>query len=86
MININSFLCYIENRSRYGFSLPELNIMCKFKNYEIYDYYEDIRSSVKIGNYRLSFIFSKNKKIYHIDLSMLKLIIQSYKRRVTFYV
>lgn len=76
MININFFLCYIENRSRYGFSLPELNIRCKFKNYEIYDYYEDIRSSVKIGNYRLSFIFSKNKKIYYIDLSMLKLIIQ----------
>jgi len=35
-----------EDQAREGFSLPEqrerLEAMCKFKGYEIYDYYEDV--------------------------------------------
>lgn len=42
-----------------GFSLPEqrkrLEIFCKFKGYEIVDYYEDAGISAKTGNYRPEF-------------------------------
>ena len=39
-----------------GFSLPEqkerLELFCKFKDYEIVDYYVDAGISAKTGNYR----------------------------------
>ena len=48
-----------EDQAREGFSLPEqrerLEAMCKFKNYEIYDYYEDAGISAKTGNKRPEF-------------------------------
>ena len=43
-----------EDQAREGFSLPEqrerLEAMCKYKGYEIYDYYEDAGISAKTGN------------------------------------
>lgn len=40
-----------EDQAREGFSLPEqrerLEALCKFKGYEIYDYYEDRGISAK---------------------------------------
>ena len=42
-----------------GFSLPEqkerLESFCKFKSYEIIDYYQDAGISAKTGNYRPEF-------------------------------
>ena len=42
-----------------GFSLPEqkerLEAYCKFKDYEIVDYYQDAGISAKTGNYRPEF-------------------------------
>ena len=49
-----------EDQAREGFSLPEqkerLEAFCKFKGYEIVDYYEDAGISVKTGNERPEFI------------------------------
>ena len=48
-----------EDQAREGFSLPEqkerLEQFCKFKGYEIVDYYEDAGISAKTGNYRPEF-------------------------------
>ena len=48
-----------EDQVREGFSLPEqrerLESFCKFKNYEIIDYYEDAGISAKTGNHRPEF-------------------------------
>ena len=48
-----------EDQAREGFSLPEqkerLETFCKFKGYEIVDYYEDAGISAKTGNYRPGF-------------------------------
>lgn len=48
-----------EDQAREGFSLPEqrerLESFCKFKNYEIIDYYEDAGISAKTGNHRPEF-------------------------------
>ena len=60
-----------EDQAREGFSLPEqkerLEAMCKYKGYEIYDYYEDAGISAKTGNHRPEFDRMlddiKNKKI-----------------------
>lgn len=48
-----------EDQSREGFSLPEqkerLETFCRFKCYEIVDYYQDAGISAKTGNYRPEF-------------------------------
>ena len=48
-----------EDQAREGFSLPEqkerLESFCKFKCYEIVDYYEDAGISAKTGNHRPEF-------------------------------
>ena len=48
-----------EDQARDGFSLPEqkerLETFCKFKGYEIVDYYEDAGISAKTGNHRPEF-------------------------------
>ena len=48
-----------EDQAREGFSLPEqkerLEAFCKFKGYEIVDYYQDAGISAKTGNYRPEF-------------------------------
>ena len=48
-----------EDQAREGFSLPEqrerLEQFCKFKNYEIVDYYKDAGISAKTGNLRPEF-------------------------------
>ena len=48
-----------EDQAREGFSLPEqkerLKSFCKFKGYEIIDYYEDAGISAKNGNHRPEF-------------------------------
>ena len=48
-----------EDQARDGFSLPEqkerLEAFCKFKGYEIIDYYQDTGISAKTGNYRPEF-------------------------------
>lgn len=48
-----------EDQAKEGFSLPEqrekLEMFCKFKDYEVIDYYEDIGISAKTGNYRPEF-------------------------------
>ena len=48
-----------EDQAREGFSLPEqkerLEAFCKFKGYEIVDYYEDAGISAKTGNHRPEF-------------------------------
>ena len=48
-----------EDQAREGFSLPEqrerLESFCKFKGYEIIDYYEDAGISAKTGNARPAF-------------------------------
>ena len=48
-----------EDQAREGFSLPEqkerLEQFCKFKGYEIVDYYEDAGISAKTGNLRPEF-------------------------------
>lgn len=48
-----------EDQAREGFSLPEqkerLIHLCKYKGYEIYDYYEDRGISAKTGNHRPDF-------------------------------
>ena len=53
-----------EDQAREGFSLPEqrerLESFCKFKGYEIIDYYEDAGISAKTGNYRPEFERLKN--------------------------
>ena len=60
--------CLWEFRQRIkqgnGFSLPEqkerLETFCKFKGYEIVDYYQDAGISAKTGNYRPEFERLKN--------------------------
>ena len=60
-----------EDQAREGFSLPEqekrLRAMCEYKNYEVYDVYEERGISAKTGNYRPEFDRliedAKNKKI-----------------------
>ena len=53
-----------EDQAREGFSLPEqkerLESFCKFKGYEIIDYYQDAGISAKTGNYRPEFERLKN--------------------------
>ena len=53
-----------EDQAREGFSLPEqkerLESFCKFKCYEIVDYYEDAGISAKTGNHRPEFERLKN--------------------------
>ncbi len=53
-----------EDQAREGFSLTEqrerLETFCKFKGYEIIDYYEDAGISAKTGNYRPEFERLKN--------------------------
>ena len=48
-----------DDQAKEGFSLPEqrerLEAFCKFKNYEIIDYYEDAGISAKTGNHRPEF-------------------------------
>ena len=48
-----------EDQAREGFSLPEqkerLESFCKFKGYEIIDYYQDAGISAKTGNHRPEF-------------------------------
>ena len=48
-----------EDQARESFSLPEqkkrLETFCKFKDYEIVDYYKDAGISAKRGNYRQEF-------------------------------
>ena len=48
-----------KDQVREGFSLPEqkerLEAYCKFKGYEIIDYYQDAGISAKTGNYRPEF-------------------------------
>ena len=48
-----------ENQAREGFSLSKqkerLEAYCKFKGYEIIDYYEDAGVSAKTGNFRAEF-------------------------------
>ena len=48
-----------EDQAREGFSLPEqkerLESFCKFKGYEIVDYYQDAGISAKTGNHRPEF-------------------------------
>ncbi len=48
-----------EDQAKEGFSLPEqrerLEMFCKFKGYEVIDYYEDAGISAKTGNYRPEF-------------------------------
>lgn len=52
------------NKQENGFSLPEqkerLETFCKFKGYEIIDYYEDAGISAKTGNHRPDFERLKN--------------------------
>ena len=52
------------NKQENGFSLPEqkerLETFCKFKGYEIVDYYEDAGISAKTGNHRPDFERLKN--------------------------
>jgi len=53
-----------EDQAREGFSLPEqkerLEAFCKFKGYEIIDYYQDAGISAKTGNHRPEFERLKN--------------------------
>ena len=53
-----------EDQAREGFSLPEqkerLKSFCKFKGYEIIDYYQDAGISAKTGNHRPEFERLKN--------------------------
>ena len=53
-----------EDQAREGFSLPEqkerLEAYCKFKGYEIIDYYQDAGISAKTGNHRPEFERLKN--------------------------
>ena len=65
-----------EDQAREGFSLPEqkerLEAFCKFKGYEIVDYYEDAGISAKTGNHRPEFerLKEQQRKEYHmIDIS-----------------
>ena len=48
-----------EDQAKEGFSLPEqrerLEMFCKFKGYEVIDYYEDAGISAKTGNHRPEF-------------------------------
>lgn len=48
-----------EYQAREGFNLPEqekrLRAMCEYKNYEVYDVYEERGISAKTGNYRPEF-------------------------------
>ena len=62
-----------EDQAREGFSLPEqkerLEQFCKFKGYEIVDYYEDAGISAKTGNLRPE--FERLKKILKVRKSIL---------------
>ena len=57
-----------ENQAREGFSLPEqekrLRTMCEYKNYEVYDVYEERGISAKTGNYRYEFERLKRNETY----------------------
>lgn len=56
-----------EDQACEGFSLPEqkerLETFCKFKGYDIVDYYEDAGISAKTGNYRPENVMLKVNKI-----------------------
>ena len=56
-----------EDQAREGFSLPEqkerLEQFCKFKGYEILDYYENAGISAKTGNLRPEFERLQEEKI-----------------------
>ena len=84
-----------EDQAREGFSLPErrerLETFCKFKGYDIVDYYEDAGISAKTGNYRPEFERLKNdiksKKINTIVALKLDRITRSicdWKKLITF--
>ena len=49
----------LKTKQENGFSLPEqrerLEMFCKFKDYEVIDYYEDAGISAKTGNHRPEF-------------------------------
>ena len=53
-----------EDQAKEGFSLPEqkerLEFFCKFKGYEIVEYYQDAGLSAKTGNHRPEFERLKN--------------------------
>ena len=53
-----------EDQAKEGFSLPEqkerLESFCKFKGYEIVEYYQDAGLSAKTGNHRPEFERLKN--------------------------
>ena len=53
-----------EDQAKEGFSLPEqkerLESFCKFKSYEIVEYYQDAGLSAKTGNHRPEFERLKN--------------------------
>ena len=73
-----------EDQAREGFSLPEqkerLEAYCKFKDYEIVDYYQDAGISAKTGNYRPEFERLKEDiKSKKIKLSELEDYINSIK-------
>ena len=57
-----------EDQAREGFSLPEqekrLRAMCEYKNYEVYDVYEERGISAKTGNYRPEFERLKRNETY----------------------
>ena len=58
--NFSLLWVWTEDQAREGFSLSEqkerLEAFCKFKGYEIKDYYEDAGISAKTGNERPEFI------------------------------
>ena len=69
-----------EDQAREGFSLPEqkarLETFCKFKGYEIIDYYTDTGISAKTDNHRSQFE-RKSKKINTIVVLKLDRITRS---------
>ena len=84
-----------EDQAREGFSLPEqkerLKQFCKFKGYEIVDYYEDAGISAKTGNYRPEFErlkedikFKKINTIIALKLDRITRSIYDWEKLMTF--
>ena len=84
-----------EDQAREGFSLPEqkerLETFCRFKCYEIVDYYQDAGISAKTGNYRPEFerlkedIKSKKiNTIISLKLDRITRIIYDWENLITF--
>ena len=81
-----------EDQAREGFSLPEqkerLETFCKFKGYEIVDYYEDAGISAKTGNYRPEFERLKedikSKRINALKLDRITRSIFDWEKLMTF--